>query len=105
MKEKEAIINFNEWLDRASEFRKTQSNDYKPDHVLAMELAVKALEEIQQYRSLGTLEELKKLKEKSVPKEMDGDYCPICRHRFSWTDAYNYCPVCGQKMKSNFILE
>ena len=62
MTENEAIENFNEWLDRASEFRKTQSNDYKPDHVLAMELAVKALEEVQQYREIGTVEQFERAK-------------------------------------------
>lgn len=62
-----------------------------------------ALVEVQEYRAIGTVEELKALKEKSVAKEMDRCHCPICRHYFEYTDAYNYCPVCGQKMKS--ILE
>ena len=64
---------------------------------------IQALQEIQQYREIGTVEEFKALKEKSVAKEMDRYHCPICRHYFEDTDAYNYCPVCGQKMKS--ILE
>lgn len=67
------------------------------------EIALQALKEIREYRELGTVEELKALKEKNEPKEMDRYCCPICRHYFEDTDAYNYCPVCGQKMKS--ILE
>ena len=52
-----------------------------------------------EYSAIGTIEEFKALKEKNEPKEMDRFYCPICRHYFEDTDAYNYCPACGQKMK------
>lgn len=76
---------------------------YDEEFAKAMAKAVKALHEIQQYRAIGTIEDFKALKEKAEPKEMDRYYCPICRHYFEDTDAYNYCPVCGQKMKS--ILE
>ena len=72
---------------------------YDEEFARAMAKAVKALHEIQQYRAIGTVEEFKALKEKNEPKEMDRYYCPICRHYFEDTDAYNYCPVCGQKMK------
>ena len=103
--------------------------------VEAIDMAIQALEEIQQYRAIGTVEQLqfmksvcdmsddmlksladsirarmkyeaigsveefKALKEKNEPKEMDRYSCPICRHYFEDTDAYNYCPICGQKMK------
>jgi rubrerythrin len=88
---------------------------FSSDLVKAFETAIQALEKVQaleenetyqiyrKYLSVGTVEEFKDLKEKAEPKEMDRYYCPICRHYFEDTDAYNYCPVCGQKMKS--ILE
>lgn len=71
--------------------------DFKENQ--ALQVAIKALSEIQKYRAIGTIEEFKALKEKNEPKEMDRFYCPICRHYFEDTDAYNYCPACGQKMK------
>lgn len=55
--------------------------------------------ELESYKEIGTIEAFKALKEKNEPKEMDRFYCPICRHYFEDTDAYNYCPACGQKMK------
>ena len=58
-----------------------------------------AVREKMKYEAIGTVEEFKALKEKNEPKEMDRYSCPICRHYFEDTDAYNYCPICGQKMK------
>jgi rubrerythrin len=71
--------------------------DHKDEYIEELE------SEVDEYQAIGTIEEFKVLKEKAEPKEMDGYYCPICRHYFEDTDAYNCCPVCGQKMKS--ILE
>lgn len=76
--------------------------------------ASKALEELEQYRALGTVEELKKAKEKQIPKTpcIEGDgYCPegnlvydtwICpnceeHYEIDYHD-YDYCPKCGQKI-------
>lgn len=106
----------------------------------ARNMAVKALEENQQYRaigltpfqiyekiggldielgkyqSIGTIEELEILKEKSIPKKpIYSDYddngddeiipykatCPVCEHEFEfgyWNDEYNHHCVCGQVM-------
>jgi hypothetical protein len=83
---------------------------------IAIDMAIKALEEIQQYRAIGTIEEFKDLKEKSAPKKpiysnFDenevGDIipykavCPICGHEFefgTWNDEENHHCVCDQKM-------
>lgn len=50
-----------------------------------LSIAEQALEEIQQYRAIGTVEELQALKEKNEPKKVvkcDTSYkCPICN---SW---------------------
>lgn len=66
--------------------------------------AVACLEEIQQYRAIGTIEEFKALKEKNEPKKpiaLDqwGEYwkCPACG-KYAVNDLgckYKYCPNCG----------
>ena len=48
---------------------------------IACDVAIKALEEIQQYRALGTVEELRVARDKQVakkPKGIDSDICPNC---------------------------
>ena len=74
-------------------------------------IAIKALSEIQQYRAIGTVEELQELKKKETPKKPDieGDgyadghlvydtwICPCCDKRYEIDyDNYDYCPNCGQ---------
>ena len=72
----------------------------------------KDYEEIEQYRSIGTVEEFKSLKAKAEPKKPDyeGDgyspegilvldewICPNCNKRYEVDyDCYDYCPNCGQ---------
>lgn len=76
----------------------------------AKEMAIKALEETQEYRKIGTLEECRDAVEKTKPKEpeikhlKDGTKylkCPNCKLT---TVIYNdmivgYCPKCGQKLE------
>lgn len=78
-------------------------------------MAIQALEEIQQYRAIGTVEELQALKEKSVAKkpyiqqvkfddyERDGLYCPTCNSFIGFTNecaikyrTVKHCTWCGQ---------
>lgn len=65
---------------------------------------IKALENLQQYRAIGTIEEFKALKEKNVAKKTlhNGanwyrcpNGCEIHKKQFEkdW-----YCPKCGQKL-------
>ena len=75
----------------------------------AYSMAIQALEEIQQYRAIGTIEELKALKEKNVAKkpnkvdrkrDEDGflykiGECPCCGKLV--TDGRECCD-CGQKL-------
>lgn len=86
-------------------------NEYNKNN-LARDMAIKALEEIQQYRCIGTVEEFKALKEKAEPKKPtyegdgyapDGSFvwdewlCPNCGTRYEVDyDKYDYCPNCGQ---------
>lgn len=79
----------------------------------AKTVAVQALEEIQQYRAIGTPEECRAAVEKQTAKKPDyeGDgyadghlvydtwICPCCgKHYEVDYDNYNYCPDCGQKL-------
>ncbi|MEQ2556716.1 hypothetical protein WMO43_02310 [Lachnospiraceae bacterium CLA-AA-H185] len=78
-----------------------------------MEMAIKALEEVQKYRAIGTPEECRAAVEKQTAKKPDyeGDgyadghlvydtwICPCCgKHYEVDYDNYNYCPDCGQKL-------
>ena len=64
------------------------------------------LEEIQQYRAIGTVEEFKALKEKNVAKKprfyAHNYYCTECgnlvgNNEFEW-QRFLYCDKCGQKL-------
>lgn len=78
-----------------------------------MEMAIKALEEVQKYRAIGTPEECRAAVEKQTAKKPDyeGDgyadghlvydtwICPCCgKHYEVDYDNYNYSPDCGQKL-------
>lgn len=86
----------------------------------ALTMAIKALEEIQQYRAIGTVEEFKALKEKNKPKipnyEGDGYYkgqiildtwiCPNCEKSYEVDyEDYDYCPNCGQRIDHSELTE
>ena len=85
-------------------------------NMIALDMAIKALEENQRYKAIGSIEELEILKEKSIPKKpIYSDYddngddeiipykatCPVCEPEFEfgyWNDEYNHHCVCGQVM-------
>ena len=88
---------------------------YSQDLVKAFETAIDGLKELQQYRSIGTVEECKEAMEKQTPHglyyEADGYSegelvydmadCPSCGHRFEYLESVwgsNYCPNCGLKL-------
>ncbi len=66
--------------------------------------AIKDIGEVREFRKLGTLEELRALKEKSIPKRpvFDGLYqCPTCKKSMlqgSMEPKGNCCKNCGQAL-------
>ena len=88
------------------------SKELKPTYKQCLRLAIKALEEIQQYRAIGTVDEFKALKEKSVEKKphsisIANDIgnsmveCPICHARSDYdvkSIKRGHCWKCGQKL-------
>lgn len=70
----------------------------------AREVAIQALSEIQQYKAIGTVEELQELKEKNTEKRfnifeshgMRQFVCGCCDRPILITN--NYCSFCGQKI-------
>ena len=75
----------------------------------AYSVAIKALEEIQQYRTIGTVEECRAAMEKQTakkPKKTESEgyrytdtyRCPNCGGNFSGTGIADYCYHCGQKL-------
>lgn len=77
-----------------------------------MEIAIKSLEEIQQYREIGTVEECREARERQKEKlpniwgdgyDNEGNMiydmydCPNCGKSYEIDcDDYKYCPECGQ---------
>lgn len=73
------------------------------------DIAISALEEIQQYRKIGTVEECRKAVEKQKPKkprDIEYDYsyfiCPTCGEGIYVSDnfeSHKFCLNCGQAIK------
>lgn len=70
----------------------------------ALNLSISSLEEIQQYRAIGTVEECREAREKQIPKKPihDGLYaCPNC-HTIMLQGAFEAkgkcCKECGQAL-------
>lgn len=78
---------------------------------LSKRIAIKCMEEVEQYRALGTVEELKEAREKQIPKkpiENDTSYsgykCPTCNSNIYQLRSHNimqtpHCIFCGQALK------
>lgn len=96
-------------------------NDTECTFGRALTVAMQALEEIQEYREIGTVEECRKALEKQIPKAPDyeGDgydnkgeliydtwICPNCGERYEVDyDDYEHCPKCGQAIHQSENLE
>lgn len=77
-------------------------HDYKE----ASEEAIKALEEVQEYRKLGTVEECREAVEKTKAKKIKyygkskRNNCPTCKQYLGWNYIMDYCKYCGQRLES-----
>lgn len=84
------------------------------DRKKAKDEVINSLEEIQQYRAIGTPEECREAVEKQKAKRCNliGDgyadgkmvydtyECPNCGKQYEVEyDEFNYCPECGQKLE------
>ena len=66
----------------------------------AKDEAIKALEEVQQYRAIGTPDECRAAAEKMKPKKtaieaIKVHICPVC----GFSGIYDYCGNCGQRVQ------
>ena len=66
----------------------------------AKDEAIKALEEVQQYRAIGTIEECLEAVDKMKPKKtaieaIKVHICPVC----GFGGIYDYCGNCGQRVQ------
>lgn len=103
MTESEALLRIK---DMEYECMNSTIHYYTDKDIPMLRLSEKALEEIQQYRAIGTIEEFKALKEKSVAKKPIGEYtqckCSVCGRRVrsgrgsSSFVRDNFCQRCGQ---------
>lgn len=100
MTENEAIKEIKCWLNVYAGSR------IAPEMVQATGMAIKALEEVQQYREIGTPEECRAAVEKQTAKK-DITYrgtnradCPACGATVRGIDAPfgNWCSKCGQRL-------
>ena len=83
-------------------------NKEREKEIKAYKIAIQTLEEIQQYRAIGTIEEFKALKEKNVAKkpiERKRKYlavfdCPTCNAELY--SGQRYCDECGQAILDDY---
>lgn len=75
----------------------------------ALNTAISAMQELQEYKQLGTLEEVREAVEKQrekKPKNVETEgyrhtdtyRCPTCGGNFSGTGIADYCYHCGQRL-------
>lgn len=101
----------NESAIETLEFYK-EERTFNSEDEAALDYAIKAIKEIEQYRAIGTVEECREAREKQKPKKPNiwGDgyddsgnmiydmyNCPNCgkSYEVDYLD-YKFCPECGQ---------
>lgn len=100
MTESEAKLMLLTIIDVANNSDECNSVEIDAFYEEALSVGVNALEEIQQYRAIGTVSELRELKEKATAKKpidrIMFEECPNC----GAVDIANcgFCPECGQKL-------
>ena len=98
----------NEAIKWQEAYRKTYNHTPKEVDE-ACDMAIQALEEVQEYHKIGTVDECKVAVEKQKPKMPIKDalqymrytssyVCPSCGRGFTGAGIANYCYHCGQRM-------
>lgn len=107
----------NEALEYMKLFREDWDRDSKTKNAMALDVAISALEEVQQYRAIGTVSEFRQLKEKAIKKverHKDKHYCECGCPVEIMLDGITlkpiggqiYCDQCGAKLDwSEFVAE
>lgn len=74
--------------------------EYQKPLMHAYEMAIKALEEVQQYRAIGTVEECRAAMEKQTAKKISSAWCPSCKKYLTTQHLKEkyHCVYCGQKL-------
>ena len=67
------------------------------EHRKTIDIAIQALEEVQQYRAIGTPEECKEAMEKQTAKKPIVHQCPACGNAVMLSDG-KCCSNCGQRL-------
>lgn len=70
----------------------------------ALDVAIKTLEEIQQYRAIGTVEECRAAREKQKPKKLiitKGNCVSKCKNGNEQYEAIYSCPTCKSTQVKN----
>ena len=107
MTESEAI----EWLGKDTSPMKIHVAEMKNENPMeyineAIEVAIASIEELEQYRAIGTVSEFRELKEKATAKKVKGislthesrvGNCPYC-HQFVMEKYDKSCPKCGTNL-------
>lgn len=86
--------------------RKCKDNCMYGENFCAFQVAIKALEEVQKYRKLGTVEEVRELASRNEAKaKIKSEYksiffyqCPVCEEIVNIDD--DFCDNCGQRLES-----
>lgn len=112
MKENEAIKELETSIDLA---KMCTQNYERKSEIQGYEMAIKALEEVQQYRQIGTVEECREAVEKQTAKKpirhtaWENFKCPACGsaeivqydteyREYDKDCKFEYCSDCGQKL-------
>ena len=76
-------------------------DDHECDVGIVIDLAIKALEEIQQYRTIGTVEECRAAVEKQTAKKVKS--ISQVKDRDSYVGLIGRCPCCGDILEEDTV--
>lgn len=102
--------------DTPIDIKSERDRDIHTLYATAQMMAIEALEEVQKYRKIGTVEECREAVKKQEPKKVikdseiskwyvDVHFCPSCGKLFTGIEKLKYCYHCGQKFQWNKNLE